>query len=85
MPESDNPHWLYWVLPVIFVFYCGADALATRILVWQQPECPLVGSPPFPAPSFVLNLLFAGKAVQIVQQGYQKVSIAVSTTRVLAN
>ncbi|KAI1761977.1 cytochrome P450 [Hypoxylon sp. FL1150] len=62
---------LCWILFIILVVYSGADAFLTYRNV-RKSRYPLVGSPLLFAPRFVLNLIFAGNASKIANQGYQK-------------
>lgn len=65
---------LYWVLPLILCFYYGIDLLITRNLVRNHCAYPLVGSPSGIVPRVILNLIFAGKAAQVLEEGYTKVN-----------
>ena len=69
---------LYWVLPLIFFSYCGLDLLIARSLVRKYCTYPLVSSPSAIAPRFILNLIFAGKAAQVLEEGYRKVTRRIS-------
>ncbi|KAI1384137.1 putative cytochrome P450 [Hypoxylon trugodes] len=67
----DNSN--YWALPlIIFFVYCVYDGLATRKAIGKHSNIPFVGSPFTATPRFVLNLLFAVKATDIVGWGYRK-------------
>lgn len=66
---------IYWVLPLILFFYCGVDLITTKSLVRKHSAHPLVGSPSPLLPSVILNLIFAGKAAQVVEKGYRKVIV----------
>lgn len=63
---------LYRELPIIFLIYCTIDVYFTKRLVREQIKLPFVGSP-VALPRFILNLLFAGRAVELLQKGYNKV------------
>lgn len=58
---------------ILLLAYSGIDALLTRKDVVKGRH-PLIGDPFYFTPRYVLNLIFAGKARKIVNQGYQKVS-----------
>lgn len=45
-----------------------------RKSIRKNPDIPFIGSPFTVIPRFLLNLLFAAKAADIVEWGYQKVS-----------
>ncbi|RYP77685.1 hypothetical protein DL771_001053 [Monosporascus sp. 5C6A] len=62
----------YFAFPFIFLVYCIADGFLTRKLIRKQADKPFVGSPFTLTPRFILNLLFAAKAVDIVERGYRK-------------
>ncbi|KAI1183937.1 cytochrome P450 [Nemania serpens] len=55
-----------------FLFYCLAEAIATRRLAKSQAEYPLVGSRLTFVPRFMLNLLYAWKGTDLAQEGYEK-------------
>lgn len=57
----------------LFFVYCLLDGIASWRIVRKQSQYPLVGSPVAIIPKFVLNLLYAGKATALAQQGYEKV------------
>ncbi|KAK3942829.1 Ent-kaurene oxidase [Diplogelasinospora grovesii] len=63
---------LPYVVPFFFLAYCTVDAILTRKLVRKQGELPLVGSPLAFVPRFILNLLYAWKATELAEQGYEK-------------
>ncbi|KAI2627380.1 putative cytochrome P450 [Hypomontagnella submonticulosa] len=56
---------------ILLLAYSGIDALLTRKDVVKGRH-PLIGDPFYFTPRYVLNLIFAGKARKIVNQGYQK-------------
>ncbi|OTB18373.1 hypothetical protein K445DRAFT_55649 [Daldinia sp. EC12] len=62
---------LCYVLLVIFLIYCVVDAALTKRLT-KQIQYPLVGSPLAFVPRFILNLLYAWKAVELANEGYEK-------------
>lgn len=66
---------LFYVLTFLFLAYCIADAISTRQLVRKQAEYPLVGSPFTFVPKFILNLVYAWKATDLAQEGYEKVRL----------
>lgn len=57
----------------LFFAYCLLDGISSWRIVRKQSQYPLVGSPVAIIPKFVLNLLYAGKATALAQQGYEKV------------
>lgn len=60
----------YWVLPLLFLTYYATNTVfAKRKQIDHFP----VGTPLAIAPKFILNLIFAGWAVDILQKGYKKV------------
>lgn len=63
----------YWILPLILLFYYGVDLLITRALIRKHSVHPLVGRSSVVIPRVILNFLFAGKASQLLEQGYTKV------------
>ncbi|KAJ8119219.1 hypothetical protein ONZ43_g3788 [Nemania bipapillata] len=69
---SDVFRVLCYALPFALLVYGIVDAFATRNLVRKQSLYPLVGaSIPF-VPKFLLNLVYACKAVNLTQYGYEK-------------
>lgn len=64
-------------MPFLFLAYCIADGISTRKLVRKQPEHPLVGSPSTFVPKFILNVVYAWKATDLAQEGYDKVRLNV--------
>ncbi|KAI1447064.1 cytochrome P450 [Annulohypoxylon stygium] len=68
---QDKLELIYWVLPFIIISYSAADAFLTRRMVLKQPKYPLVGSQVSLMPTLILNFLFLGKAVELLQNGYQ--------------
>lgn len=73
------PHFVYqalcYFLP-LFLAYTFLDAWSTRRLVGQQSEYPLIGAPFSAVPKFILNLLYAWKATELCQEGFEKVLLA---------
>lgn len=65
---------LYWGLPIILFSFFALDLIITKILIRKHYEHPLVGSPSALTPRVVLNLIFAGKAADILENGYRKVT-----------
>ncbi|KAF3062408.1 Ent-kaurene oxidase [Daldinia childiae] len=67
--ENSN----YWALPlIVFLVYCVYDGWMARKSIRKNPDIPFIGSPFTAIPRFLLNLLFASKAADIVEWGYQK-------------
>ncbi|KAI2463813.1 cytochrome P450 [Annulohypoxylon bovei var. microspora] len=63
---------LYWALPLIIISYSVVDAFLTRRAVREKSKHSLIRSRvPF-APSFILSLLYVGKAVDLIQDGYKR-------------
>ena len=69
----DSVLSLYWVLPLIIFSYFGVDLILTKSLIRRHCAYPLVGSPSAITPRVILNLIFAGKAAQVLENGYRKV------------
>lgn len=72
-PLHDIFNRLWYILPLLLLAYCVADAISTRHLIRKQAELPLVGSSLSFVPKFILNLLYAWKATELTKQGYEKV------------
>ena len=64
---------LYWVLPLVFFSYFAVDLVVTKSQIRKYYAYPLVGSPSALTPRVVDNLIFAGKAAHILENGYRKV------------
>ncbi|ETS76588.1 hypothetical protein PFICI_11975 [Pestalotiopsis fici W106-1] len=67
---------LFWsfcyALPFALLLYGVADAISTAKLVRKQAGYPFVGAPlPF-VPKSLLNILYAWKATELAQRGYEK-------------
>ncbi|KAL4736669.1 cytochrome P450 [Aspergillus similis] len=71
MEDSSSLSLSYLGLFVLFLYIIG-DLIATRRTAHRQKDHPLVGSPSWWTPRFALNLLFATRAVKILQTGYYK-------------
>ncbi|ORY11853.1 cytochrome P450 [Clohesyomyces aquaticus] len=70
--EFDPFQVFYWIYPTILVLYYTYDLFLTKIITHKHANHPLVGSPSILAPRFVLNLIFASRAVKVLETGYQK-------------
>ncbi|KAI0883799.1 cytochrome P450 [Annulohypoxylon maeteangense] len=71
-PSRGAVENLCYVSVFLFLAYCVVDAVSARQLVRKHAEYPLVGKP-FPyAPKFIHNLLYAWKATELSQEGYEK-------------
>ncbi|KUI71223.1 Ent-kaurene oxidase [Cytospora mali] len=63
----------HWIVLSIFFVYCIVDAVTVRRLRQKQLNTPFGNSPlTFVAPKFLLNLLFAGRAAELLQKGYER-------------
>ncbi|KAF2184216.1 putative cytochrome P450 [Zopfia rhizophila CBS 207.26] len=63
---------IYWVYPLILFAYYGFEVIATRKVARKNTDYPLIGTwAPF-TPRVIHNLIFAGKAVKILEEGYRK-------------
>ncbi|CBF83094.1 hypothetical protein AN3253.2 [Aspergillus nidulans FGSC A4] len=72
MEDPSSLPSLYPGLFVLFLLYFAGDLIATRRAAQRQKDHPLVGSPSWWTPRFGLNLVFAARAVEILQTGYHK-------------
>ncbi|MCJ1351569.1 MAG: hypothetical protein MMC33_001553 [Icmadophila ericetorum] len=70
--ELDLLQILYWTYPFVLLCYYASDLLITKKLIQKLHEHPLVGSPSALVPRVILNLIFAGSAVKVIEQGYRK-------------
>ena len=66
----------YFFLPLVLLSYCGVDLIITKSLVRKNSAYPLLGSPLITFPRVLLNLGFAGKAAQVLENGYKKVILS---------
>jgi len=81
IPLFDIGSWgengsVAWTLFCIFISYSMLELAITNMMARKGRQHPLVGGikKPFLVPRFILNLMFAGKAANLIDQGYQKVS-----------
>ncbi|KOS19711.1 Ent-kaurene oxidase [Escovopsis weberi] len=66
----------YWTLPTAFLLYCVLDVLHIRISVKRQGHTPQgaipVSNSLFAAPRFILNLIWAFRSFDHLQEAYRK-------------
>ncbi|KAI1345530.1 cytochrome P450 [Xylaria sp. FL0043] len=69
---SGQIELFFYALLSVFFVYGVLDAFATKSLVRKQVTHPFVGAPISFVPKFILNLLYAWKATNLAQRGYEK-------------
>ncbi|KAM0817452.1 putative Cytochrome P450 [Seiridium cardinale] len=68
----DLARWAFYVFSFLMLLYGVVEAAATRKLVQKQAEHPFVGAPLSFFPKSLLNLLYALRATDLAQRGYEK-------------
>lgn len=62
----------YWVYPLILLAYYWLELIETRKAARKHTEYPLAGTWSSLTPRVVLNLIFAGNAARVLEEGYRK-------------